>query len=159
MSLQLRQHQANDVDLLDVLHLIQAAFAYMNERIDPPSSMHRLTIADIAQSCRSGEVWSTGNPIHGCMILKLKPDALYLGKLAIDNKFRGCGIGKHLIECAVMRARQHRKTILEIYVRVELKENHRFFESQGFTTIAKRAHSGYSRPTYLVMRRPIQLCS
>lgn len=41
----------------EILALIRWCFASMEGRIDPPSSMHRLTAGGIAQQCRDGEVW------------------------------------------------------------------------------------------------------
>jgi len=153
-STQPRQHYAEDAQLLEIQKLIRSSFAYMDGRIDPPSSMHRLTVADIAQSCRSGEVWSMGEPICACMMLKLKPNVLYLGKLAIKENCQRQGIGKSMIEHAVQRAKHHKKAFLEIRVRLELIENHAYFKSQGFRTVAKKAHPGFLHSTYKIMHRP-----
>ena len=41
----------------EILALIQAAFAYMDGRIDPPSSMLRLTEAEVRAQATAGEIW------------------------------------------------------------------------------------------------------
>lgn len=97
-----------------------------------------------------------GKPIHACMVLQLTPDALYLGRLAIDQQHQGSGIGKSMIAQAVDRARFHGRSILEIKTRIELVENHAFFNTQGFNKVSEHAHKGYDRPTYIIMRRSIE---
>ena len=46
-----------DEDFAPVLVLIKSSFAFMDGRIAPPSSAHRLTVADLARSAAAGEVW------------------------------------------------------------------------------------------------------
>ncbi|MGA1181483.1 MAG: GNAT family N-acetyltransferase, partial [Marivivens sp.] len=69
--------RATPADLPATLALIQSTFAFMEGRIDPPSSMYRLTVDDLAES----EVWVIGTPPLACIVLTPKADALYLGKL------------------------------------------------------------------------------
>ena len=68
-----------------VLALLRTAFAGMEGRIDPPSSLHQLTEDGIAEQARIGEVWVIGN--EACVFLTPRPEAdppeLYLGKLAV----------------------------------------------------------------------------
>ncbi len=153
--MQAKQHHANDHELPVILNLIQTAFAYMDDRIDPPSSMHKLTLADIARLCDEGEVWSIGNPIQACMALQAKPQTLYLGRLAVAEHCQRQGLGRQLVKLAVSRARELRLPTLEIYTRVELTENHAFFMSLGFCIKEQRSHAGYDKPTYMVMQKPI----
>ena len=87
-----------------VLALIRAEFAYMDGVIDPPSSMHRLTVADIAVLSEKGEVWVIGDPPVACMFLTPKLDWLYLGKLAVSRQMRGQGLARKLVETALTRA-------------------------------------------------------
>ena len=54
-----------------VLQLIRESFAFMDARIDPPSSMHRLSVADLAVQAREGELWvieEAGQPV-ACVFL------------------------------------------------------------------------------------------
>ena len=150
-----KQHTRDDPELKDILNLVRESFSYMDSRIDPPSSMHKLTIADIAEQCETGEVWSVGEPVLSCMMLKHKTNVLYIGKLAVSEKARGQGLGKQMINIAVDRANAHSKALLEVEVRVELVENHAFFNAMGFEKIAAKAHPGYTRPTYFVMQKEI----
>ena len=74
--------------------LIARAFAAMEGRIDPPSSVHRLTADDLARMAEVGEVWVIGTPPSACMVLTPKAGALYLGKLAVDPGHQGKGFGR-----------------------------------------------------------------
>ena len=152
-----KMHRKQDNELEEILQLIQSAFSYMEARIDPPSSMNRLTVSEIAENCCCGEVWSFGNPVTACMFLKLKDDALYVGKLAVDESYRGRGFARKMIELAGERAQVHGKSHLELFTRIELIENHLAFGKLGFETIAEASHPGYEKPTYLVMRKLVGL--
>ena len=127
----------------------------MDERIDPPSSMHRLTAEDIAAQCESGEVWSMGNPPVACVLTKVKNDALYVGKLAVAETHRGKGLASKLIQLAERRAVEKSLNNLELESRIELVENHRLFEKLGFRKTAEGRHDGYTKSTYIVMRKPV----
>jgi predicted N-acetyltransferase YhbS len=90
-----------------ILRLVQESFASMEEKIDPPSSMHRLTAKAIAEQAQKGEVRvieEDGAPV-ACLFLTPRPDALYLGKLAVANTHRGKGLARRLVEQAETRAR------------------------------------------------------
>jgi GNAT superfamily N-acetyltransferase len=140
-----------------VLRLIRAAFADMDGRIDPPSSMHRLTAAEIAVQAETGEVWvieDLGVPV-ACVFLTVKPGCLYLGKLAVAQPWRGHGLARRLVEVAGARARAMGLPVLELQARVELAENHAAFRALGFTQTAATAHDGYDRPTALTFCKPI----
>ena len=88
-----RRLLADDPCLPEVLQLIRRSFAYMEGRIDPPSSMHRLTVAALQEQCRAGEIWAIGTPPLACIFLTPKEDCLHLGKLAVDRPQRRSGLG------------------------------------------------------------------
>lgn len=143
-----------DSGLPAVLRLIQSEFAYMEGVIDPPSSMHRLTLADLAQD--GVEVWAIGSPPVACVVLTPKNDALYLGKLAVRSDERGKGHARALIDLALRRARSLGLPALECQTRVELTANHAIFETMGFARTAATAHAGYDRPTSYTYHKEVQ---
>ena len=149
------RHSPDDPALQQVLHLIRESFAYMDGRIDPPSSMHRLTLEALAAQCETGEVWSLGAPPVACVVLTVKPRALYLGKLAVAEAMRGQGLARQLVELAVERARVRGRARLELQTRIELVENHRAFAALGFEKAGETAHPGFDRPTSVTMVREI----
>ena len=140
-----------------VLRLILDAFAFMETRIDPPSSAHRLTVADIAAQAESGVVWvvEDGTTPIACLFAKPQGDALYIGKLAVAASHRGHGLARHLIAAAQAEARTRKLTRLELQTRIELTENHTTFARLGFVKTAETAHPGYDRSTSITMSRCI----
>ena len=141
-----------------LLRLIQTSFAYMEGRIDPPSSMHRLTAAELARQAETGEIWviedTPGKPV-ACVFLTPRQGALYLGKLAVETGHRGRGLARTLVETAQARARALGLPLLELQSRIELVENHAAFASMGFELTGETAHPGYDHPTSLTFRKQL----
>lgn len=144
---------AEPFDWTAVLALIQTEFAYMETRINPPSSLQRLTVEDLARQAVEGEIWVIGAPVVACVVLTPKANALYLGKLAVSKTVRGRGFARQLVEVAAERARALGLAALELQVRVELVENQRAFEAMGFRQTDATSHPGYERITSLTYRR------
>lgn len=138
-----------------LLSLIQAEFAYMEGRIDPPSSMLALTQEAIAAQANAGEVWAIGTPPVACVFLTPKPQAIYIGKLAVAAAHRRQGHARALIALAETRARALGLPALELQTRVELTDNQRAFTSLGFVEITRTSHVGYTRPTSITYRRTV----
>lgn len=151
-------HQAHaPYDWEALLRLIQSEFAGMEGRIDPPSSMHRLTAEAIAAQAQAqdGEVWVIGAPPVACLFLTVKPGALYLGKLAVAGDQRGRGFARVLVDTAAARARAMGLPVLELQTRVELVENHATFRALGFAEVGRSSHPGFARPTTLTFQRAV----
>jgi GNAT superfamily N-acetyltransferase len=142
-------------DWAALLALIRAAFAGMEGRIDPPSSMHALTEAAIAEQAAMGEVWAIGGPPMACVFLTRKPGRLYIGKLAVAGTMRGRGLARVLVGVAEARARAAGLPLLELQTRVELVENHAAFAAMGFVKVAETAHPGFARPTSFTFQRAV----
>jgi GNAT superfamily N-acetyltransferase len=138
-----------------LLGLIQTEFAYMDGRIDPPSSMHHLTPASIAAQSKTGEIWALGTPPLACVFLTPKVDALYIGKLAVRADQRGRGLARALLTQAEIRARTLGLRWLELETRIELTENHATFRAMGFVETGSKAHAGFNRPTSITFRKPV----
>ena len=151
----LRRLSSGDAELGAVLRLIQSAFAYMDGRVDPPSSMHRMTLESLDRSAAEGEVWAIGSPPVAGFVLTRQPDALYVGKLAVAPTARGRGLARRLLDLADDRARVLGLPWLELQTRIELIENHATFAALGFRVIGETAHPGFDQPTSLTFRRPV----
>jgi len=137
-----------------VLALLHGAFAYMEGRIDPPSSLRTLTEEDLTRQAAAGEIWIIGAPV-ACVFLTPKPGALYIGKLAVAAETRGQGLARQLIDLAEDRARQMGLPVLELQTRVELLENQKAFRKLGFVEVGRTAHEGFDRPTSITYRRAV----
>lgn len=137
--------------------LLVDCFAYMEGRIDPPSSLTRMTPQTL-QSKSAEEtlilIWSD-SALVGCGFLQENADAIYLGKLAVRADMRGKGLLRRMVTAAEDLARQKGKPALELQTRVELTENHATFAALGFVQTATTAHDGYDRPTSITMRKPV----
>lgn len=135
-----------------ILALIRQAFAHMEGRINPPSSLHTLTAEALAQQ----EVWVIGAPPVACAVFTPKPDTLYIGKLAVAPDMQRRGLARALIGAAEARARALHLPALELQTRVELTENHATFRAMGFVQTAATAHEGFDRPTSLTFRKTLR---
>jgi GNAT superfamily N-acetyltransferase len=143
----------SEAELVTVHDLLVEAFAYMDGRIDPRSSMANLTVADLLGG--PGEVWVVGDPLVACVVLTPTDESLYIGKLAVRGSERGSGLARVLINHAECRAQQLGLPILELQTRIELTENQRTFETMGFLEYERTAHAGFSRPTSITYRKPV----
>jgi GNAT superfamily N-acetyltransferase len=137
-------------DFAPLLTFIRRAFAYMEGRIDPPSSILRMAETDMDRMARDGEVWvadESADEIAASVILTPRVGHLYLGKLAVAERLRGQGIARQMVKLASSRARDLGLRELRLQTRVELAENHAAFMALGFHETGRSAHLGYDRPT------------
>ncbi|MEL7177462.1 MAG: GNAT family N-acetyltransferase [Pseudomonadota bacterium] len=145
----------DDPRLPAILALIRIGFAGMEGRVDPPSSMHELTVDRIADQARVGELWVCGDDPVACVFLTPRPASLYLGKLTVAKAYRGTGFARRLVDLAETRARVLGLNVIELESRVELTENHAAFAKLGFVVTAETAHPGYDRTTSLTMCKDV----
>ncbi len=146
-----------DIDVAALHRLLQEAFAYMADRIDPPSSLTRMTQADIAAKIRTEDLFvlRDGTRPVACLFGTARTHTYYIGKLAVAETHRGQGLARRLIDAAARHAHIHGHTALELQSRVELLENHAVFTRLGFHRAGETAHPGYTRPTSYTFRRPL----
>lgn len=137
--------------------LILDAFAYMDSRINPPSSALRLTAQSMKADADKGAllIAERAGDLVGCVFAQVKGDALYIGKLAVRPGLQGAGVGRKLVDAAREEARRRGLGILELQTRIELTENHATFARMGFVKTAETAHEGFDRPTSITMRAPV----
>jgi ribosomal protein S18 acetylase RimI-like enzyme len=141
-----------------LLALILASFAYMQPRIDPPSSALLLTLAGLKQKARVEKAYGAveNGIVLGCIFCKPEPpDCLYIGKLAVAPDAQGRGAGRMLLQAAEIYAAQCKLTCLRLETRIELVENHRIFAKWGFVRTAEGCHSGFNHPTFIEMRKTL----
>jgi N-acetylglutamate synthase-like GNAT family acetyltransferase len=141
-------------DYDQLLALILRAFAFMDGRIDPPSSAHLLTPASLREKAKIeiAYVASEDSILVGCIFLNPEPDCLYIGKLAVAPEAQGQGIGRCLLDAAIQTAKELGLSQLRLQTRIELLENHAVFGRWGFRKTAEMAHPGFTRSTFIEMR-------
>lgn len=146
-----------DEDMGLVHALLTMAFASMEGRIDPPSSLSRMDVGALHRAAAEGELWVIevkAGPL-ACMILTPQAETLYLGKLAVTPLERGQGLARRLIEVSLTRARALGLSSVSLQTRVELLENHATFAALGFEITGTTAHPGFDRPTTIGFRRMV----
>lgn len=143
--------EVNWQTLHDLLH---RTYAYMDGRIDPRSSLHRLTVEGLQQKAADESliVARDKGAIVGCMFCRREGDWLYVGKVAVDLSAQGQGVGRQMFNHAFDLARTLACRGLELETRVELLENHRTFARMGFVKVGEDAHQGFDQPTSIRMR-------
>lgn len=157
MAIQIARAAGNFSDWTGLLRFLRETYAFMDQRIDPPSSVHELTLGSIANKAREEALFlaTDGNELVGCIFARPQGDSLYVGKLAVRTGRQGSGIGRRLMGAAEKHARGAGLAYLELETRIELVENHKAFVAMGFVKIAEHAHEGYDRTTYITMRKPL----
>jgi GNAT superfamily N-acetyltransferase len=142
----------------EALHaLLAESFAFMEGRIDPPSSLAAMT-PDSLRAKAAEETLVTlweGDALVGCGYLKDTGRSVYLGKLAVRADRRGRGLLRRIVAEADGMARALGRPVLALQTRVELTENHAAFAALGFREVGRTAHAGYDRPTSVTMERPV----
>jgi GNAT superfamily N-acetyltransferase len=152
--------ETNPADFVDfgALHaLLSTSFAHMAGRIDPPSSLTRLTPEDLRVKAQLEDLFviRDGDVPVACLFGARRADCYYIGKLAVAAPQRGRGLARALLDAAADHARAAGLSVLELQSRVELVENHAAFLHLGFVLAAETAHPGYQRATSLTFRRAI----
>ena len=154
----LRRLTGDNEDWPAILALILRAFSWMDGRIDPPSSALRLTPESLAKKAGDeiGLLIEEGDRPIACAFLDPRPDCLYVGKVAVEPLLQGSGAGRLLLAEAERIAAELGLPWLELQTRIELVENQHFFAARGFAKTGEGSHAGYARPTWVVMRKPVQ---
>lgn len=139
----------------DLLALIRRAFAYMDGIIDPPSSAHLLTADTLAEKAKreTGFLAIENGRVVGCVFALERARDFYVGKLAVEPRLQGQGIGARLMRAVEDLARERGKDAIELQTRIELTTNHAAFARLGFRETERTAHEGYDRPTSITMRK------
>jgi GNAT superfamily N-acetyltransferase len=148
---------AQFADWPSLLALLREAFAYMDGRIDPPSSLDQMGphALQLKAAQEALIVATEGDALIGCAFAALREDCVYVGKVAVHPSARGRGVARAMLAAAEDLARRHGRAALELQTRVELHENHATFAALGFQKVAETAHPGYTRPTSITMRKPL----
>lgn len=142
----------------EALHtLLSGAFAGMDGRIDPPSSLAAMTPANLADKAAAETLvlaWD-GDALAGCAFGAPQGDALYLSKIATRPDLAGRGIFRAMLAVLEDAAKRRGLAALTLQTRVELAENHAVFRRTGFDLAGETRHPGYDRTTSLTFRKPL----
>jgi ribosomal protein S18 acetylase RimI-like enzyme len=152
--------EINPVDFDDargLYDLLTDAYAFMEGRIDPTSFLTKMDVGDVAQKARDEDlvvVREDGRAV-ACLFGTGTGDTYEVGKIAVAATHRKRGLCRAMIDAAADLARGRGYTVLQLFARVELTENHETYRRQGFTVAGPFTHDGYDRPTALIFQRPL----
>jgi len=152
--LELAIRESSDPAVLPrVLEILRAAFTLHDDRIDPPSGVHRETLTALAARFPAETLLLAERDgiILGCIWCEPQDDRVYVGRLAVDPTRHRRGVGRALLLASIEWARARGALGVTLSVRRELTENIAFFESHGFRITRAQAHPGYDRPTFFDM--------
>jgi GNAT superfamily N-acetyltransferase len=137
--------------------LLVACFAYMDGRIDPPSSLAAMPPETLRAKAGTETLVTirAGHTLVACGFLADTGRSVHLGKLAVAPAHRGRGLAARIVAEAESMARRLGRPLLELSTRIELTANHATFARLGFVEVARTAHPGYDRPTSVTMERPV----
>lgn len=144
-----------EANFVSVHKLLVAAFAYMEGRIDPPSSLTRLRPVDLKKMADDGGclLARQDGKLVGCLFLADREECLEISKLAVAPARKGQGIGRALVEASMRAALSLGKPAVRLQTRIELTENHEAFARLGFAKIGETSHPGYDRPTSITLEQ------
>lgn len=137
--------------------LLRTAYAPMENRIAPPSSLATMTTLDIVEKCRSEDLFlarENGIPI-ACGFGKPNGSDYEIGKVAVSDTHRGQGYARAIMDAATLRAKALDLDALMLFARVELTENHATYTALGFKVVGDFTHPGFDQPTALRFRRAV----
>lgn len=135
--LNLRFTRATLADAPVVHRTMQAAFAEYENVLNPPSGANRETLEDVVAAMQQGGavlVW-LGDALAASARYRLDPDALYVGRLAVLPQFRQRGIGAAIMSYMETIAREQRRDIVRVAVRMQLPQNLVFYEHLGYQLV------------------------
>lgn len=141
----------------DLLALLRDSFAYMDARIDPPSSLSRMGVEELRAKAQHESliIAMEDEQLVGCAFAAVRDDCVYVGKLAVRGSARCRGVARALMAVAEGLASRHQRPFLELQTRIELVENHQTFAALGFEKVAETTHPGYDRPTSITFRKRV----
>ena len=140
----------------EMLHaLLDRSFAPMAARIDPPSSMTRLTPSLLAEKAGDELLLTcvSGDRLVATAFVRPEAGWAYVGKIAVHDDWRKRGITRQIIDLVEGHGLKAGWAYLELQVRVELTENLATFAALGFVETERTAHAGYDRPTSVTLRK------
>jgi ribosomal protein S18 acetylase RimI-like enzyme len=138
----IRPARSNEVDWVSAT--IAAAFGRYIARIGrKPQPM----TVDHAALIAAGEVHvlEEGGERLGLIVMRAKPDHLYVDILAVRPEAQGRGFGRQLMAFAEAEARRLGLPALRLFTNAKMTENRRFYPRLGFREMGDYTEDGFER--------------
>jgi len=148
-------YQAGPDEAATIAELLHSAFQEYIGVLDPPSSVHKETVAGVRDKMKTAH-WvlaaRDGIPV-GCVMYENHGDYVYLGRLGVPPALRGTGIGGALMDYVEAQALAEGVTRVHLSVRLVLQNNRAMYERRGYRTLRYETHEGYAGPTYVTLEK------
>ena len=140
-----------------VVHIIHAAYAEFQGKLDPPSGAHAETEASIRKLFESERcvIGGWGAEVAGCTFFHIGERDTYLHRLAVVPEHRRKALGHALVTFVETQARASGSPRVRLGVRLQLPTNQVFYRSLGYSVTSHHSHPGYSYPTYVSMTKDL----
>ncbi|WP_327716170.1 GNAT family N-acetyltransferase [Streptomyces sp. NBC_00490] len=137
--------QAVATDVAAVKSVTDAAYHHYIERIGVvPQPMERDHAANVA----AGQVFVTGEPVHGLVVVEARADHLYLDNIAVHPDAQGTGVGGRLLRFVDAHARALGLSEVRLYTNAMMWENQKIYPKYGYEVLERRVDGPYDRVHY-----------
>ena len=131
-------------DVAQVRAIARAAYAKYVPRIGrQPAPMAADYETDVAR--QRATVVEIAGQVRAYMIAWPEGDAYFIENIGVDPQFQGHGLGRRLIDHAVVQARHHGLSALSLYTNEAMTENLSLYRRLGFLETRRAREAGYSR--------------
>jgi len=132
-------------DVPAVKAVTDAAYQHYIERIGVvPQPMRR----DHAAKVAAGQVFVTGDPVVGLVVLEEHEDHLYLDNIAVHPDAQGTGVGRRLLHFVDAHARALGLPEVRLYTNALMWENQKIYPKYGYEVVERLVDGPYDRIHY-----------
>jgi len=139
--MEIRQADTDDAEALHAV--VQGAFEEYRGALAVSLSALDETMEDVRRAISAGRVLVAleGTEAMGTVRYDLKPDCLYVGRLAVLPAHRKHGVGAALMAYVERLAPTLGRTRIQLATRESLPGNLRFYERLGYMVVKRVAHA------------------
>ncbi|EDP62212.1 putative acetyltransferase protein [alpha proteobacterium BAL199] len=144
--------------LPEALAVIHGAFAEYRDTLVPPSAALNETTGSLARRLADGAVFlaeDTTEAVLGAVCAEIRPDMVYLDRLAVLPAARGRGVASALVAAVEAFAAGSGASSVTLGVRLALPGNIAMFGRIGYRESKRTAHPGFSEPTSMSMVKTV----
>ncbi|MFF4786758.1 GNAT family N-acetyltransferase [Streptomyces griseorubiginosus] len=136
---------AGPADVPAVKAVTDAAYEHYIERIGlVPQPMRRDHAANVA----AGQVYVTGDPVVGLVVVEEREDHLYLDNIAVRPDTQGQGVGGRLLRFVEAHARALGLPEVRLYTNAKMWENQEIYPKFGYEVVERRVDGPFDRVHY-----------
>ena len=136
---------AGAADVAAVKSVTDAAYRHYIERIGKvPQPMERDHAANVA----AGQVFVTGRPVRGLVVVEERVDHLYVDNIAVHPDAQGTGVGRRLLHFVDAHARALGLPEVRLYTNALMWENQKIYPKYGYEVVERRVDGPYDRVHY-----------